>query len=89
MIRRRRRLSCRQVGRSLQEFLDGEIDDDQRITRLREHLEACRDCGLEAETYRSLQAAIRRQVPPITSPELDRLRDFGARLAAGEIDADQ
>jgi len=89
MIRRQRKLSCRQVGRSLQEYLDGELDDPERVARLREHLEACRDCGLEADTYRALRDAMRHRAPVVESPELQRLRDFGNRLAAGEIDPDQ
>ena len=88
MIRRRRTLSCREVGRALQEFLDEEITDTQRAAQLREHLEACRDCGLEADTYRRLLAALHQQAPTIDSPELQRLRDFGSRLAAGEVNAD-
>lgn len=88
MIRRRRTLSCREVGRALQEFLDDEITDAQRASRLREHLEACRDCGLEADTYRRLLDALHQQAPTIDGPGLQRLRDFGARLAAGEIDPD-
>ncbi|MGI9601629.1 MAG: zf-HC2 domain-containing protein [Acidimicrobiales bacterium] len=88
MIRRRRKLSCRQVGRSLQQLLDHEIDDPERVARLQEHLDACRDCGLEAEAYRSLSDAIQRTGADASSPELQRLREFGARLAAGEIDPD-
>jgi len=88
MIRRRRSISCRQVGRSLQEYLDGELDDPELVARLREHLEACRDCGLEADTYQALRDAMRHQASVTESPELQRLRDFGARLAAGEIDAE-
>lgn len=88
MIRRRRTISCRQVGRSLQEYLDGELDDPELVARLRDHLAACRDCGLEADTYRALRDAMRHCAPVVESPELARLRDFGARLAAGEIDPD-
>lgn len=81
---RRRTVSCRQVGRALQAYLDGELADDGLAQRLGEHLDACRDCGLEAETYRSLKAALQRHAGLPESPELIRLREFGQRLAAGE-----
>ena len=84
----RRQLSCRQVGRSLQAFLDNEVHDPDHAARLQGHLDACRDCGLEAETYRALQRAIARSAAPLDSPELARLREFGARLAAGEVETD-
>ena len=89
-MRRRRPggLSCRQVGKDLQSFLDEELSDDDRRARLRAHLEQCRDCGLAVDTYRAIHAALGQQAPQLQSPALDRLRQFGAALAAGDIDVD-
>lgn len=78
----RTQLSCRQVGRLLQSHLDGELDevDSQRVAH---HLEDCLRCGLEAETYQALRAALERRAP-VDPERLARLQDFGARLAAGD-----
>ena len=84
-IRRRLRPSapatCAEVARILQPFLDGETDDHTRRL-VRAHLDDCRDCGLEAETYREIKESLREcNTPP---PEaLDRLRSFADGLSAG------
>ncbi len=72
-------LSCLEVGEQLQQFLDAEIDDATAL-RINEHLEACRRCGLESDTYRRIKATLaarRQDVPPETA---ERLREFGRQL---------
>ncbi len=79
--RSRNQLSCRQVGQILQSHLDGELDED-RARRVATHLDDCRRCGLEAETYTALRASLARQ-GAVEPERLERLRAFGARLAEG------
>ena len=76
------RLNCRQVGRLLQSHLDGELDE-ARSQRVADHLADCLRCGLEAETYQALRAALERRAP-VEPDRLARLQDFGARLANGD-----
>ncbi len=84
MNRRPGGLSCRQVGKALQAFLDDEIDDPERRRQLRAHLDDCRDCGLEAETYRRLIESLGRRPAPLDPAALERLRRFGRQLESDE-----
>lgn len=51
----------------LQGYVDGEVDESM-ARHVSGHLERCRRCGMEAETYRSIKAAIGR-----TGPDRDGL----------------
>ena len=81
-------IDCHQVGEVLQHYLDGQIDDD-RALRLEEHLEACRRCGMEADTYRRIKNSLAGRRAEVPDEAVERLRDFGARLARGDIDDSQ
>jgi anti-sigma factor RsiW len=74
---------CRAVGRRLQSYLDGELDD-RRCDDIAAHLEACRDCGLELKTYQEVKESLSREQPPVAADMLDRLRSFGDDLVTGE-----
>jgi predicted anti-sigma-YlaC factor YlaD len=77
-----RPLTCREVGRLLQRYLDG--DTDEHVTaRIAEHLEDCRRCGLEAAIYREIKASLARRAPVLPETTLARLRRFGDQLATG------
>ena len=76
-------MSCHQVGELLQQYLDGQIDAD-RAGRIEAHLDECRRCGMEAETYERIKATLAAQRPDVPAEPLDRLREFGQRLARGE-----
>ena len=76
---------CRHVGRLIQAYLDGEVDVPA-AEEVAAHLDECLDCGLEAETFRQLKAAVRRQGLPDPESQI-RLREFAERLASGEMDA--
>lgn len=76
-------IDCRQVGALLQHYLDGHIDAD-RARRIEAHLEQCRRCGMEAETYARIKAPLAAHRPDVPAESIDRLRQFGARLARGE-----
>lgn len=82
-LRPEARARCAEVARWLQPYLDGEMD--ARTLRLvGAHLETCRRCGLEAETYRVLKQALLRRIDPPPEP-VARLRNFADRLTAGEV----
>lgn len=74
-----RPMNCMQVGRRLQRYLDGEIDDltARRIVR---HLEDCRRCGMEAAAYTQIKASLARRADAPPDDAVARLRAFGERL---------
>jgi anti-sigma factor RsiW len=72
-------LSCRQVARLLQAYLDGELRD-ARAVLVADHLDACLRCGLEAGTYRWLMAQLAGLAPSDDTRQLDRLREFANAL---------
>ena len=75
-----RPMTCAEAAQVLQRYLDGEVDD-LTARRVHEHLEMCRRCGLEAQTYRAIKDAVARGGLPVERDVLDRLRQFGERLA--------
>jgi anti-sigma factor RsiW len=75
----RSRLSCRQVGRLLQAYLDGELRDTRAVL-VADHLDACLRCGLDAGTYRWLKAQLTGLAPSEDQRQLDRLRAFAQEL---------
>ncbi len=75
-------LTCREVGKVLQSYLDEQIDTE-RAAQIEVHLEECRRCGLDAETYERIKATLAAQRPVIPAESIDRLRVFGERLASG------
>lgn len=76
-------MDCHEVGELLQHFLDGELDAS-RAARIAEHLDDCRRCGLEAEAYEQIKASLAARRPDVPAESLERLREFGRRLAPGE-----
>ncbi|MGH3440486.1 MAG: zf-HC2 domain-containing protein [Nitriliruptorales bacterium] len=75
-------VECREVARVLQTYLDGELDQ-RTAEKAAEHLEACRRCGLEADTYRQLKEALAKRAEPVDVEALERLRAFTQELAEG------
>lgn len=75
-------IDCQQVGKLLQQYLDGYLDAE-RARRIDEHLEACRQCGLEAETYQEIKSRLAAQRPEVPADAVERLREFGERLIRG------
>lgn len=71
---------CVRVGELLQSYLDGEVDDPT-AQQIAAHLERCRGCGLEADTYRRLKAVLGTEGRPDPGA-LDRLRAFADELAS-------
>ena len=79
----RRPLTCPEVARLLQRYLDDEIDE-LRAQRIARHLEDCRRCGLKAETYAAVKRSLRAHQVEVPADAIERLRDFAWRLAAAE-----
>ncbi len=78
--------SCLEVGRVLQSYLDGHVDE-LTARRVARHLELCRRCGLEAETYAEIKNALARRGQVEVDPgAVARLREFGARLLEQDRD---
>lgn len=77
-------LSCRQVGRVVQTYLDDELDP-AKAAKVAAHLEDCRRCGLEADTYEALKTSLRQGRTADSAETIWRLRVFGERLAGGEV----
>jgi anti-sigma factor RsiW len=76
-------MTCAEVARVLQHFLDGRLDA-RRAQRAAAHLDRCRDCGLEAETYFAIKESLYRLGTPPTDA-VERLNDFADRLARGDV----
>jgi anti-sigma factor (TIGR02949 family) len=75
---------CHEVGRVLQAYLDGEVDE-ATARRVAPHLDACRRCGLEAEVYENIKTALASHAPRVDPATIERLRRFGDAVAAGEV----
>ena len=75
--------SCREVGEGLQSWLDGELDP-VAARRIDRHLEACRRCGLEVDTYRRIKDALAQQSAPLDRQAVARLTAFTLALAGDE-----
>jgi anti-sigma factor RsiW len=80
-FRRHDQMMCADVVRVLQQYLDGRLD--AATARLAaQHLEMCKDCGLEAETYATIKRALfELGAPPPDA--IERLRTFAVALAEG------
>lgn len=76
-------VSCLQVGRILQSFLDSELDEIA-TDKVAEHLEDCRRCGMAADLYLEIKASLGRDAPAVPEESLTRLDEFAQRLAAGD-----
>ncbi len=72
-------MTCHEAAEVLQQYLDGEIDHAQ-AARVTAHLEVCRVCGLEADTYERIKSTIATRRNEVPADAVDRLRTFGASL---------
>ena len=80
------RIRCMATMRVLQTFLDGALDE-VTARRVAEHLEDCRRCGLEAEVYQEIKAALGAQDRAVDPRAIERLRHFGEQLARSDAPA--
>lgn len=72
-------LRCWHVLRVLQSYLDGEADE-VTSREVAEHLEECRRCGLEADTYQAIKHALAHHQRPVDDA-VTRLHAFAETLA--------
>ena len=86
MIRRRllrkasTEVNCREVGRVLQSYIDNDVESDF-AEKIAAHLEKCKDCGLEYETYTRIKDSLAgHQNDQLDADAIARLRDFGRNL---------
>lgn len=75
-------VSCREVGRVLQAYLDGELENDTE--KVAAHVAVCPNCGLEAETFTKIKSALGDPDAKLDEATIDRLREFGEGLMRGE-----
>jgi len=75
-----KKMNCREVGRRLQTYLDGELDKS-RVEAIKHHLDACADCGLEADVFNKIKADLAEVSPIPDSAALQRLREFTEQIA--------
>jgi anti-sigma factor RsiW len=71
-------VECLRVARLLQSYLDGVLDE-VTARHVAEHLEDCRRCGLEAETYQAIKTALARQ-EQTPAAAITRLQEFAETL---------
>lgn len=83
MVRRRGGARCVDVGRHIQTYLDGGLAPAD-AAKVAGHLDACRRCGLTADDYRRLRAALADHRATVPAEPLRRLQTLAAELAAGE-----
>ncbi len=69
----------------LQRYLDEELPE-LRAAQVRAHLRDCRRCGLQAELYAEVKAAVRRRSEPLPPDSIERLRAFADGLIRQEPD---
>lgn len=77
--------TCREVGRVLQAYLDGHVDE-LTARRVARHLEMCRRCGMEASTYAEIKRSLARRGADVDPVVVERLRDFGTQLIEHDDD---
>lgn len=76
-------MDCRAVGRLLQSFLDGAVEDTRAVA-VANHLDECRECGLNAESYRWLKAAVAAAARADDPGQVQRVRAFAEELISGQ-----
>jgi anti-sigma factor RsiW len=76
-------VNCREVGKVLQSYLDDDVEADF-ADKIAKHLEACKECGLEVETYRQIKTALAAKLPEVDTAAIARLRSFGDQLTSAD-----
>ncbi len=71
-------MTCKETAAVLQRYLDGRLDERAAL-RAAAHLEVCRRCGLELETYRTIKHALSELGAPPRDAVV-RLHEFAAGL---------
>lgn len=82
MFRRKGGVTCLQVARILQRYLDDQLDEGA-AAQVASHLDECRRCGLDAESYREVKVALASRARPPAPEQMERLTTFVSELVAG------
>ncbi len=77
------RLGCWQVRRTLQSFLDGELDP-LRGELIAAHLESCARCQVEADVLSRVIQTLRRLRPDLDLAAFTRLDEVARHLSDGQ-----
>lgn len=76
----RRGMSCSQVEEVMQQYLDNELEPSE-VPKVLAHLEACKDCGLEAELYTRIQNSLHEHQAAPSADSMDKIRALARELA--------
>lgn len=66
---------CRRVKPLLQSYLDGYLSPEDAV-RVSAHLDACRRCGLAAQTFLEIKAGLARLAEEPDQQAVQRLEQF-------------
>jgi len=75
-----RGLTCSQVEAVLQQYLDSELEP-REVPKVLAHLEKCKDCGLEAETYERIRSSLLQHQQAPDADSMARIRTMAHELA--------
>lgn len=87
LFSRHRGLSCHQVEQVMQQYLDGELSPDE-TPKVLEHLEACKDCGLEADLYNRIKSTLHTYQETPTDDAMASVRALATELATTGLPAE-
>jgi anti-sigma factor RsiW len=82
----KRGMSCQQVEAVLQQYLDKELEASE-VPKVLKHLEACKDCGLEADMYTRIKDSLVTHQSEPSTDSMDRIRLLAEELATTGIPA--
>lgn len=80
-------MSCKQVEAVLQQYLDEELEASE-VPKVLKHLEACKDCGLEATVYTRIKDSLVSHQAAPTTDSMDRIRSLAQELATSGLPDD-
>ena len=80
----KRGMSCEQVAAVLQQYLDEELAAAE-VPKVLKHLEACRDCGLEATMYTRIKESLVHHQESPDQDSMARIRNLAQELATNGI----
>ena len=80
----KRGMTCHQVAEVLQEYLDEELEASQ-VPKVLKHLEACKDCGLEATMYTRIKESLVSHQQSADEDSMARIRALAQELATTGI----
>lgn len=79
-----RGMSCQQVEAVLQQYLDEELDASE-VPKVLKHLEACKDCGLEATMYTRIKESLHNHQDSPSEDSMARIQALATELATTGI----